>query len=274
MNPLIDKNIVAATNVCYISNTLTYLTQDLKNDDTVVYLNDVSNFKSVQNTPSYQLGFVFWNYKDSTGYLYPAGTYSRNAWDDLYTYDNIDKVNNTITLKSAWNNGTIKAGTSLSQSNSGITYNYSLMNGEISNTTWEYRHATIDGVNNNSLLIGKFRPATKYINWFITPNYSKVSGGGVTFANVIFAESDKYNKEYTIDMTGHDPLRAMEDGTSDYIDYKNKRIVRRVGVSGSALYKLTSETYEAIELPTLPIYEGNTAITLNQTGRLEGTYLK
>lgn len=105
-------------------------------------------------------------------------------------------------------------------------------------------------------------------------NYNNVSGGGVTFANVIFAESDKYNKEYTIDMTGPEPLRAMEDGTSDYIDYKNKRIVRCVGVSGSSLYKLTSETYETIELPTLPIFEVNTAITLNQTGRLEGTYIK
>ena len=75
-------------------------------------------------------------------------------------------------------------------------------------------------------------------------------------------------------MTGHEPLRTMEDGTSDYIDFKTKKIVRNVGVNNGTMYKLSSVTYEDILLPNIPIYERNTAITLNQTGRLEGTYLK
>ena len=106
------------------------------------------------------------------------------------------------------------------------------------------------------------------------PNYNSVEGGGTKVANIIFAESDKYNNIYTIDMTGHEPLRTMEDGTSDYIDFKTKKIVRNIGVNNGTMYKLSSVVYEDISLPDIPIYEGNTAITLNQTGRLEGTYVK
>lgn len=268
----VDKRTIQAADILYMNNTLTYLTEDLKNGDTVVHLADVSGF--IETTLTYQLGFIFWNYTDSTGYTYPPETYSRNCWKNLYTWENVDKTNNTITLNSAWSNGTIKAGTKVSQSNDGADYNYGLYQSTTSSTDWLYRTWNVTGVVVNIQWGNVFRFATKYVSWFIMPNYNNVSGGGVTFANVIFAESDKYNKEYTIDMTGHEPLRTMEDGTSDYIDYKNKRIVRCVGVSGSSLYKLTSETYETIELPTLPIFEVNTAITLNQTGRLEGTYIK
>ena len=110
----IDKLRISSKS--YLDNTLTYLTEDLKNGDTVVHLNNVSNFRNV--TKTYQLGFIFWNYKDSTGHLYEPLTYSRNMWSDLYTADSIDKTNNTITLKSTWDKGTVKAGIKLSQSNS------------------------------------------------------------------------------------------------------------------------------------------------------------
>ena len=265
----VDKLLVKAEQVMYIPDTLTYLTEDLKNGDTVVHLDDVSNF--VNSTQTYKMGFIFWNYKDSTGHLYEPLTYSLNTWSDLYTADNVDKTNNTIILKSAWNKGTIKAGTKLSQCDSGSTFNYSLDFNIKESTDWEYRHETISGVGFGRTV---FRAATKYVQWFIMPNYNYIEGGGAKVANIIFAESDKYNKIYTIDMTGHEPLRTMEDGTSDYIDFKTKKIVRNVGINNGTMYKLSSVTYENISLPDIPIYEGNTAITLNQTGRLEGTYIK
>ncbi|MFR5756252.1 MAG: hypothetical protein ACLUD7_02250 [Lachnospiraceae bacterium] len=56
----------------YISNTLTYLTEDLNNGDTGVHLNDVSNYSKNSK------GLIFWNYTDSKGYTYPEETYSRN----------------------------------------------------------------------------------------------------------------------------------------------------------------------------------------------------
>ncbi len=268
----VDGLIVKSDKILYVNDTLTYLTKDLKNGDTVVHLNDVSKFEDT--TLTYRLGFIFWNYRDSTGRLYEPLTYSRNVWSNLYTADNIDSENNTITLKTAWNNGTIKAGTKLSQSNDGGNYNYSLYDSQTKNTEWEYRHSSIKGVKTGAAVYTMFRPGTKYIKWFMFPNYNSIEGGGIKVANIIFAESDKYNNVYTIDMTGHEPLRTMEDGTSDYIDFKTKKIVRNVGVNNGTMYKLSSVVYEDISLPDIPIYEGNTAITLNQTGRLEGTYIK
>ena len=270
----VDKRIIGSEQIMYIPDTLTYLTEDLKNGDTVVHLNDVSKFEDT--TLTYRLGFIFWNYKNKEGELYEPLTYSRNTWRDLYTADNIDRENNTITLKAAWNKGTIKAGTKLSQSNGGATYNYSLIAGtEIKATEWALKKRSISGIiYGGTTAYTMFRPGMCYVNWFIIPNYFSVEGGGAKVANIIFAESDKYNNIYTIDMTGHEPLRTMEDGTSDYIDFKTKKIVRNVGVNNGTMYKLSSVTYEDILLPNIPIYERNTAITLNQTGRLEGTYLK
>jgi len=105
----IDRNHISQGDYQYVPNTLTYLTEDLNNGDMVVHLNDVSNFISDNN-----LGFIFWNYKDSTGYTYPEETYSRNVWQNLYTYDNIDKENSTITLNEAWSHGKINKETKLS----------------------------------------------------------------------------------------------------------------------------------------------------------------
>ena len=268
----IDGLMIKADKCLYVKNTLTYLTEDLKNGDTVVHLADASNFEV--STAIYKLGFIFWNYKDSTGHLYEPLTYSQNIWRDLYTAENIDKENNAITLKTAWTKGTIKKGTKLCQSNDSSNYNYSLISSKTKSTEWEYKVITITGVSYGNIMHSRFRPGTKYISWFMFPNYNSVEGGGAKVANIVFAESDKYNKIYTIDMTGHEPLRTMEDGTSDYIDFKTKKIVRNVGVNNGTMYKLSSVTYENILLPDIPIYEGNTAITLNQTGRLEGTYIK
>ena len=269
----IDKKRIYEWNVMAGKDTLTYLTEDLKKGDTIVHLNDVSNFK--KTTLPGRLGFIFWNYKDSTGRLYEPLTYSQNVWSSLYTADNIDRENNTITLKTAWTRDNIAKGTKLSQSWNGNTYNYSLLIAGKDYLDWTSKRGTIQGVSNyDENPSYKFRYGVKYIKWFMFPNYNSVEGGGTKVANIIFAESDKYNKIYTIDMTGHEPLRTMEDGTSDYIDFKTKKIVRNVGVNNGTMYKLSSVTYENILLPDIPIYEGNTAITLNQTGRLEGTYIK
>lgn len=112
----------------YISNTLTYLTEDLNNGDTGVHLNDVSNYSKNSK------GLIFWNYTDSKGYTYPEETYSRNIQLDLYTYENIDKTNNTITLNETWNHGKIKKDTKLSQSLSG-GHNYGVLLNSSLNTS-------------------------------------------------------------------------------------------------------------------------------------------
>lgn len=112
----IDGYYISPTYVMGISKTTTALARDLNNGDTVVYLESTANWSA--GDLAHQNGLIFWNYRDSTGYLYPEGVYSRNTWLSLYTKENVNKTNNTITLKSPWNHGTITAGTRVSQTDS------------------------------------------------------------------------------------------------------------------------------------------------------------
>ena len=95
----IDKKEITALNHMYISE-VTELAADLKDGDTVVYLNDISSFKINTGTATYKRGFIFWNYTNSFGYKYPPKTYSRNVFYNLWEDSGVNKADNTITLKS------------------------------------------------------------------------------------------------------------------------------------------------------------------------------
>lgn len=197
----IDRNRMTANNYKYISNTLTTLAKDLKNGDTYVYLTDMTNW-NVTTTSSYNHGFIFWDYVDSTGYHYPELTYSRNVWANLYDNntseitDNIEinkaidgEVVNRIKLKKAWSVGTIPAGTKLSQCNDGLQYPYSLVgNGKLS-LDWSTKSAIIQGIGNsgdNKM----FRHGQKYFRFMVMPNYSALP-------NVTTYYKDFYLREIT-----------------------------------------------------------------------------
>jgi hypothetical protein len=88
-----DNNSITADNHMYLPNTLTTLAQDLKNGDTIAYLTSTANWKTTGATVD-QKKFIFWDYKNSSGYQYPENTYSRHyihkrlvgRW--LYQYNN------------------------------------------------------------------------------------------------------------------------------------------------------------------------------------------
>ena len=163
-----DYNIISTCNVYYFPTTTTTLSEQLNNGDTVVHFASLENWVATSSTPSYQLSLAFWNYSDSTGYTYPVGTYTRNSWYNLYTYDNVNKTNNTITLSSAWTHGTIPSGTSVSQSSGGSTYNYGIKAGGTLPTSWTRLSNTLTGTwENGTQSVIKFRPGTKYIKPFI-----------------------------------------------------------------------------------------------------------
>lgn len=149
----IDKKVISRSHIQPIPNTLTSLAKDLKPGDTVVYLNDLTNWKVDASTPDYQRGFIFWNYKDSTGYMYPPETYSRNSFANRYADSSkVNKTAKTITLSSPWNNGTIPAGTKLSQCDSGATYIYAGIVGSAPTTQFKRYDVPIKG--------SSFRPGT------------------------------------------------------------------------------------------------------------------
>lgn len=170
----IDSKYISPTYCTGMSASTTTLAKDLKDGDTVVYLTSTSGW--VSTTYAHQLGLIFWNYKDSTGYQYPAGVYSRNAWTNLYTFDNVDKTNNTITLTSAWNHGTFSAGTTVSQSNSGghKYFNYTNKNYP---SDWTETSFIIGGEQPlYTHQSSKISQAAKYMRFIILHNY----GGGTT----------------------------------------------------------------------------------------------
>lgn len=168
----IDDYYIHPSYVTGVSQTTTALARDLNDGDTVVYLESTANW--VDSNATHQNGLIFWNYRDSTGYLYPEGVYSRNAWLDLYTKENVNKTNNTITLKSSWNHGKITAGTRVSQSNSSGHKYRNFTNTSVP-TSWE----------NTSFIIGKdhqlqspysfdetrFSPAAKSISFMAIWSY-------------------------------------------------------------------------------------------------------
>lgn len=170
----IDGKQISATYCMGFSASTTTLAKELKNGDTVVYLTSANGWTST--TYTHQLGLIFWNYKDSTGYQYPVGVYSRNAWTNLYTFDNVDKTNNTITLKSAWNHGTFAAGTTVSQSNSG-GHKYFKYQNSYYPSDWTEVTYTISGEQTlYSFQSARFNQATKYARFLMLHNY----GGGTT----------------------------------------------------------------------------------------------
>lgn len=182
----VDKKEISAYHVAYIDNTLTTLARDLKNGDTVIYLASTANFLNLSTTPTHQLGLIFWNYTDGTGKTWPELTYSRNAWLNLYLYTGINKTNNTITLKSPWANGTFKAGTKLSQSNSG-GYNYGLMANRTMSTGWTTYTNKISGEARLSNY-QKFRFGTRYVRFLSLENYNNTASTTTNYRNITFKE--------------------------------------------------------------------------------------
>lgn len=184
----IDKKIISPRYVLYIPGTTTTLAKDLKDGDTVVYLTNASGWNTNTSNMSYRRGFIFWNYQDSTGYQYAKETYSRNVWSNLYTDASVNKVENTITLTSAWNHGTFPAGTIVSQSDDGYSFNYGILNNQRLTTSWQTYSNTISGVHFND--VSKFRPGTAYIKISFLNNYNNTSGAELYLKNVSFKQID------------------------------------------------------------------------------------
>lgn len=162
----------------------TSLSQDLNNGDTVVHFTDLSMWNTT-TALTYQQGFIFWNYVNSMGYSYGVG-YSKNVWTSLYSNANIDLVNNTITLNSAWNHGTIPAGTQLSQPTSGSTFNYIYLGSGV-NQSWQGFSTTVG--KNGAISFWTGTASCKVLL------FSNLAGSGITqwFTNITFQQNYAIN---------------------------------------------------------------------------------
>jgi hypothetical protein len=210
-----DKQNISATNVMYQPNTLTRLTQDLKNGDTVVHLEDLTNWKETL-TETYQKSFIFWNYTNKQGYTYPPETYSRNIFTNVYAdSSSVDKVNKTITLTTSWNKGTIPTGTYVSQGNDGRTYKY-IKEGPLEVTTeWKTISGVYEGMDyTGSNIQSKLPPGTAFAKFGMRLNYNKVADEKVWITNIVVKEDIYSSVEKKADKTYVDTELAKKSDKS------------------------------------------------------------
>ena len=160
----VDKNVINVFNHMHNASSTTTLAKDLKKGDTVIYLTDSSGWST---TYAYGFYMMIWNYTNSFGYTYPAGTYSRNSITlpnsgSYLNSANINKTNHTITLSSAYAGDTIPKGTPVSQGGDGSTYKYLAANVTIP-VEWTTYSGKIQGVDYSGGNVGNmFPPGTGY----------------------------------------------------------------------------------------------------------------
>lgn len=215
----IDKNIIRDAHVSWTPGSTTILSQDLNNGDTVVHLQSIANFnKSPGNV--YRNGFIIWNYKNSNGYQYDIETYSRNVypslWDDATAFDT---ENNTITLKAPWSEGTVLAGTSLSQIASGSAYIYLNSIYTIAANTWTQKKGIISGIGKNNEP-RKFREGTAFVKvgWLI--NYANISSVISRFSTISFTQN--------AGISDIDAVNSEIDNVRDSVDAQGTTLTKTI----------------------------------------------
>lgn len=231
----IDKKPIGASQVMFMPKSTTTLSQDLKDGDTVVHLTKTSGFNTT-TTHAYQRGFIFWNYKNSKGYTYSTETYSRNIYPSLWDDGSaIDSDNNTITLKEAWTHGTIPAGTSVSQCNSGSTYVYLNSAYSIPENTWTQKTGTISGVGKNNAA-KKFREGTAFIQvgWLLNGNDK------VTSTNWLSTISLTQN-------AGVSDINSVNDRINNTTDSLNKTLTKTISDNYAALETNANKISASVE---------------------------
>lgn len=194
----VDDNLIANNQCSWIENTTTTLTQKIQDGDTVIHLSDVSNF--TDDTA----GLIIWNYSNSNGYTYPKETYSRNVYTNLWSsISDIDTVNNTITLSSAWEYGEVANGTFVSQCSADTSTATNIHNSYlITSDVWVTKKAYITP--------SKFKQGTAYIKlgW----NFNKNVGAATTkWTNISLTRDVDY---FNAELLGTPTAPTAQTGTS------------------------------------------------------------
>jgi hypothetical protein len=179
----IDKNVITADQRIASNFPIVSLAQDLKVGDTIVYLTSLDGFTDNQGDNSHYHSFALWGYKNSYGYEYPAGTYSRFVFMYGWLNGAINTTNKTITLSKPFNitnpsdpNGVFRAGHKLSRTHSGGSYLYTVASNVTFPTEWTKYEGILQGVGDGSGNPGKFPHGTGFIKFLFLTNRS-TSGG-------------------------------------------------------------------------------------------------
>lgn len=169
------------------STTTTTLAQSLDPDDTVIVLTNSSGWNASTGADTTQRGFIAWNYTNSGGTAYAAGTYSRNAYSNLWASDaSVNTGTHTITLSSPWAGPTLAAGTTVSRSRGAAAFTPVAVNAVAVPNSWTSYSGFIEGVDTaGTFTAGMFPPGTAYTKVKFSLN-NGTTGGGIRITQVDF----------------------------------------------------------------------------------------
>lgn len=209
----IDKNVISPYHFYGSTKPVTTLAQDLKVGDTQIFLTDSTGFidNAFSEYSGHKHSILFWGYKNSFGYEYPVGTYSRRVFTGAWNDGAINRTTHVITLNKAFNvsnpddpQGVFRAGHKVSPTQSGGSYSYmTASNVKVSNTGFESFTGTIQGFGTGA---NQFPQGCSYIKLLFLTNRS--SSGGTA------GDSLWLNNLNFTDITDLDSLETEIDGVS------------------------------------------------------------
>ena len=262
----IEKNMTAT-----IDDNIYTLSADLTNGQSVVFFEDLSNWKKwdgVSNDYKYAHYIGCFNYKDSTGYLYPVGTYTRYSISIKTSTgnwaDNVNITDKKIILPTPYSGPTIPKGTKVKQMTDGNTYIYYGQVGTINNTEWKYYQKIINKNDEERLLV------TKYIQLGLINFTGVLAGLSLTQSSV---RNDEYDGIYVEKINGVNQISinasAIKTGALEVSDNNEKIIfyanVKKDKNEGETEFYINTDYFKIDSLGNLTATSGKIgSITIGQ----------
>jgi hypothetical protein len=257
----IDGNMVDPYTYYGGSYPIITLAQDLKVGDTVVYLTSTDGILDDKGNNHHQHSLVFWGYKNSFGYEYPAGTYSRLTFTTAWLNGAVDRVNKTITFSKPFDRtnpsdaqGVFRAGHKLSSTGSGGTYIYTYYIPALP-TEWTRTSETV-GPNGRY----KLPAGTAQVKLLWLTNYDNLAGTQA-ISNVEFALDTEHNlnKNTGGDILGPVTVKgALATSGSNAFKVSNSADTEIFRVENNGSAHITGSASIAGSSPLLRLYGANT----------------
>ena len=172
------------------NNTTTTLANTVVPGATTINLANAANWNNSAGSSSWLRSLIAWNYVDGQGKTWPAETYSRRFYSDLWADGGIS--GNQITLKVPWAGPTLPAGTPVSNGSSAESYMHGGLNATVVPKVWtSYTSAIYTGEHTNKQAgaTTAFPPGTAYVKLAFLPNLSDTANSQHSFAGISFSDS-------------------------------------------------------------------------------------
>jgi hypothetical protein len=217
----VSKNVISPSDYMEQANTRTTLAAQLNIGATTITLTSSANWNNAAGASTHLRNLIFWDYTDATGYLWPAGTYSRNRVNDAYADGGIS--GNVITLRVPWPGPVKAAGTQISNGSDGGNFMYGASNvlGPATWTNYSYRYG---GVHTNNLIAAttRFPVMTAYAKLGFLTHYPPSPPDATSiqrFANINVLAAQPFYGTPTIVLNanngGSPPAVTLEAGSDD-----------------------------------------------------------